>query len=348
MLISTHYRQRIKRKYTKYKENYGVFLSVLRIILYILRDLLNHFLVTLVIKSKSNRNQSNSKRILFLEPRQQGYGDLIFQTPIFEALNRAGYEITIVIQEKHYPILENNPYISDIHYWKNIRGTAAPKFCRFDYVVFLGRNTLKETLLGIKIRRAKKIILDQNLDAWRSAFSDNHTVAWQKLMIKFFNPNLKFGKPKIYTRNKFTLQNTKIINIAVMVGIEKKEKTYPKMQELLNLLLENYPNFQFYLLGQCNKEYSSSFRKFDRGNIVNLVNKQTYSEVIESISKMSAAIGTEGSLIHVSSTLGIPTVVIEIHDYFWKYSNLDKIGPIQVVSGNSPPEEILKTLNKFL
>lgn len=338
-------KQRIIRKFSKYKQKHSVFSAVARITFYIFRELATYFLVTIALKIKQDGRLLDNKKILFLEPKNQGYGDLIFQTPIFKALDEAGYEVSLIMKKNHEPILFRNKHISHIFYWENLSYSKILQRDKYGYVIFLGRDTFSETLLGLGIFSAKKIILDQDLILWKSLFSQNHTLAWQELIKKHLDPNLKFSEPEIYPPR--ITNNEKIKKVAIVVGIIDPQKSYPQMVKLLEIL-KSRPNTSFYLLGKGDKKQEEIFDKINQKNFTNLVNQRTYLETMELISTMDAVIGTEGSLVHVSTTVGIPTIIIEIHDQFWKYSNLSKTESIKPVKGNTSPEKIVEILGGLL
>jgi len=302
------------------------------------------------IEDKLIKNyKKTTKEVVFLESRQQGFGDLLFQTPIFEALSNSGYEIDVVILRKHFPILEGNPYIRRIYFWDDYFNILKLPFRNEGYVMFLGRNTIIETIFGLMFYKSKKVILDKNLELWKKLFSKNHTIAWQELTKSYLDRNLKFDKPKIHIDLKEleinSLGNKK--KIAVIAGVDKKEKRYAEMLSLINLIEQNN-KFDPYLVGVCDKNEEKKFLNYLNNPKKNLINKQNYSEAISFLSSVNAVIGTEGSLVHVSTTLGVPTIVIEGRNKFWKYSNLEKTSNIIVISEEEGPDQIFRALELLL
>jgi hypothetical protein len=142
---------------------------------YIVTDLINVILLKST-KTSSNIELDNHRNILFIEPQKQGYGDLLFQTPIFEYLG-SRCDLDIICQVKHKCILENNPFIKNIFSGKDVGN-----FSRYDCVFYLSRSTVGENLIALKCKKASKVPLDKNLTMWSSAFNDHsHTKAWQKI-----------------------------------------------------------------------------------------------------------------------------------------------------------------------
>jgi len=342
------YKERVRLKFAKYRQNNGLPLSILLIVLFVARDGVNSVLLAITGKLISN-SEKEPKEVTFLESRQQGFGDLLFQTPIFEALSNSGYKVDVVILRKHFPILEGNPHIKRIYFWDDYFNILKLPFRNKGHVMFLGRNTLTETVFGLMFYRSKKVILDRNIKLWKKLFSQNHSIAWQELTKSYLDRNLKFDKPKIYLDLRESeinsLDNRK--KIAVIAGVDKKEKRYAGTLSLINLIGQN-SKFDLYLVGACDKNEEEKFLSYLNDPKKNLINKQNYSEAIRFLSSVNAVIGTEGSLVHVSTTLGVPTIVIEGRNKFWKYSNLEKTSNIVVASNNESPEQIFQKLKLFL
>lgn len=347
-MFSNSYKGRVRTKYSKYRQENTFLLSALFVAFYVIRDGAISILMWIAEKFISN-HLSMKKEVVFLESRQQGYGDLLFQTPIFEALSNSDYKVDVVISKKHLPIIEGSSHIRKVYFWNDYFDTLTLPFRNNGYVVFLGRNTIIETIFGLMFYKSEKIILDRNLKLWKRLFSQNHTIAWQELIKNYLDKNLKFDKPKIYIdlpESKISKLNDRK-KIAVIAGVDKKEKKYAGMFLLINLLGRRH-DLDLYLIGACDKEMEGDFLNYYNNPQKNLINKQSYSEVISFLSSVNAVIGTEGSLAHVSTTLGVPTVVIEGRNKFWKYSNLEKTNNIVVVSENESTEQILHALQLLL
>jgi ADP-heptose:LPS heptosyltransferase len=346
-MFNNFYKDRVRTKFTNYRQGYNFLLSSLFIVFYVIRDGMISTLMWVANKFISS-HQNVKKEVIFLESRQQGYGDLLFQTPIFEALSNAGYKVDVIILKKHLPIIEGNPHIEKVYFWDDWLNTTILPLRKGGYVIFLGRNTIIETIFGLMFYKSEKIILDKNLEIWKDLFSQNHTLAWQKLIKNYLDKNIQFNKPKIYAipKNQKNKSSHKK-KVAVIVGVNKKYKRYEKIILLINLLRRRH-NLEIYLIGVCDEATEHTFKNYHDGPYKNLLNKQGYLETIQLISSVNVVIGTEGSLIHVSTTLGVPTLVIEGKNKFWRYSNLKKTDNIIVISKNKNPEQILQALQPLL
>lgn len=344
-MFGYQYRKRISLKLKKSVQKYGFIITCVFIVFYITRDFINSVLIYLFNKFK-NEHSVEKKEVVFLEPKNQGYGDLLFQTPIFESLANAGYKISIVVQKNHLPIVKNNPNISAISYWVDWIQLVKLSFKSRGYAVFLGRSTLTETLFGLTFFKAQKIILDKDIKLWREFFSGNHTKAWQKLIKTYISSDLKFGKPKLYLFSRRVVDKENI-RIGVIVGVDKKEKRFAGMLSLV-VELGRQKNTTSYLIGSCDNEYSRIFRSFISRPYVNFINKQNYTEVVDCISSMDVVIGTEGSLAHVSTTLGIPTIILDKNNSFWNHSDLDKTDYVVILKPETTPSEIIENLKLLI
>lgn len=311
-----------------------------------LRDAMNTLISYLILRFNPTK-QSDLKNILFLEPRQQGFGDLLFQTPLFEALFKKGYKVSIIIQKKHLPIMLNNPYISNLYYWENIGRILDLPFKKYLSIIFLGKSTLTETLFSSLFINTNKTVLDQNINLWHKLFSENHTRAWQKLMQIYFDSNLQFNKPKIFfAKRSSIISNISNHKMAIIAGVDKTKKHYQDMIQLLELI-NGLTNTTIYLIGACDKKTETTLSKFRSGSFHNYINKLSYEDTVKLLSGMDTVIGTEGSLVHISTTLHIPTIIIEVSDNFWKYSDLEKNSNIKTLQGKVPPEQIFQEITRI-
>ena len=298
----------MKRKFCKYREKSGVLFAFILIIRYVLRDLINYLLTLIIKKIIRKESRFKNKQILFIEPFQQGFGDLIFQTPLFEALHTKGYKVNILIKGEHHPIIENNPFIYKVFFRKSFLNIL---FSKFETIFVLSRDTVPETLLALLKFRSQIILMDSDLDFWNEIFSSNNTLAWQKILKKYFDPSLTFKDPEIYIERKES--NNSKNKIGVISGIDKKEKTFEKMGDLIREL-KNKEMLEVNLFGK-NKDWK------EFGGVSDYINKISYKETLKKMLDCNLVIGTESSLIHASAALKIPTLIIENKErLFDKYS----------------------------
>ena len=126
---------RIRLKFKKYEYSHNYIVSAFYTSAFIIMAFLNSILLKINILLSSNNQKQ--KRVLFIEPPQQGYGDLLFQTPLFFILNNNGFTVDVLIQQKHAAIIDNNPNIKNIFYWnKNLILEVLKK--EHDIVIGLG------------------------------------------------------------------------------------------------------------------------------------------------------------------------------------------------------------------
>ena len=113
-------KRRIYSKYSKYKKRHGSLSAYFKILVYIFNDIGNYALRYILKPTKDKIDLIENQKILFIEPYKQGYGDLIFQTPLIEIFSKQ--HLTFLIREKHSCIVENNPKLNCSYHWnlKNI------------------------------------------------------------------------------------------------------------------------------------------------------------------------------------------------------------------------------------
>mgnify|MGYP001571614436 FL=1 len=301
-------------KFKKYKYNHNYIVSMFYISAFTIKTFLN--LILLKINILLSSNNQKQKRVLFIEPSRQGYGDLLFQIPLFFILNNNGFTVDVLIQQKHSAIIDNNPNIKNIFYWnKNLILEVLKK--EHDIVIGLGRDTIRTNVLMLLKFSNKKIIPDADIKSWHEAFKKNNpSVAWQIIVFRnFLDNNLFIEKPKIYfskeelkeIRQKSESPNRSILFIA---GVNRKLKRYPFWGEVIKKFNDNY---KIQLLNPDNDLINSV-----KGFKITIIKTSTYREAILTIVKTNIIIGTEGSLIHIAVALGKKIVALDADFSFRK------------------------------
>lgn len=276
--------------------------------LYIIRDIANIILIKLTT-NKTEFVEIANKNILFVEPQNQGFGDLLFQTPLFKVLGENS-NLDVFCLKKHECIINGNEYIKNIIFSK-----TDIQHNKYDIVFYIGRNTVIENLVALRCKKAKRVILDINIKIWESEFKNNpDTIAWQKIL------SYRIGKKNyssVFLPRKFVHSKTKTNRIIIVAGTENPDKGIKEIKELISFVLEKTANkkTEVILIGKSNEKevYCQDKR------VLNLINKG-YENSILIITQSDLVIGHEGSFIHISTTLGVPTIVIENGRPFNKYS----------------------------
>lgn len=302
---------RLKRWQIKYKKLSDTPFSqrISALVRYIFVDIVNDIFAILTPKNP-RLVLSPDKHILFIEPLKQGYGDLLFQTPVFEFIGQNA-QLDILVQPNHRVIIDNNPNICNV--FSKIDAVNTQKY---DYVIYLIHSTINENLYAFKCSNAKKVPLDIDLDVWANIFSNNsHTTAWQKLIDHFQDRTSNYSLPRLYIANKH-IETT--CDIVIIGGAERKEKSIKNLSGIISTISKNFPTQNIAIVGRT--EHLTEVPNLS--NVRNLINKTTYAECIDIIANAKIVIGPEGSLIHISTTLKTPTIVGEYGRSFSKYSNI--------------------------
>lgn len=275
----------------------GLRFSVVFIFWFVFLDLIKSILVFFI----HNRKQYTSKNILFIEPFQQGYGDLFFQTALFECLHCNGYVVDVAARENHKVILKNNPYVNRIIDW-SFRDIG--QFTKRDQIIIgLGRSTIREIVL-LLAGSSEKIILDKDLNLWVQTFDQNsNTIAWQVLIRHFLEIDRVDYRPHLH----FVKNNKKHSGIAIIAGIKDKTKNFCGLIKLAKII-----NRRVVLLGE------GDFSIGDYSNIENKINKLSYEETVNRMSECEVVIGPEGSLIQIASSIVPKTIAIDPQGKFAK------------------------------
>lgn len=285
------------RYLTRWKIKFNKNINIYYLVKYIFNDLLNIFF-TKILVNKVGIELKKKDRVLFIEPKKQGFGDLLFQTTIFELLGE-NCMLDLLCKEEHLPIVFNNPYLNRVFIDKNIN------YKKYNYVIFLSRSTLYENVLAQKCILAKKISLDKDLQLWTDTFSKNWwPVAWQILLrSKISLPFLKsYLKPKLYYEN-----HKKSNIILLVIGVEREDKGLVGQENIIDFIYKTIDHTRWKLKIIGTSRIDVDLKKYK--NIINLVNKTTYEECIKEITKSKVLIGPEGSLAHISIALNNATLI---------------------------------------
>ncbi len=339
------YKNYFLNKYRKYKIKNNKFISLILIIIFIINKFICYILIVLINKKNKINQPQNNKKILFIEPIHQGFGDLLFQSPLFKSWSKKGYVIDILLSKKeHGDIIKNNPHINKIFTW-NIIYLFIIFFTKYKNIFCLCRNSIKENILLIIKISSDKIIPDLDLELWKKSFSNNsNTIAWQ-IIINTINPHLySRGIPKIFfseNEKKYISKNKKS-QIVIVAGTKNKFKQIP----IFTNFLSQIPNYLLDKIILIGKEKN---KIIPRLSIKNLINKLTYRETILEIARSNLVIGPEGSLIHISSVIGKKTIIWDPENKFIKNAHpllLNKNNQI-FIQKQKELENIINYMNLF-
>ncbi|MDD5318383.1 MAG: hypothetical protein PHF79_00980 [Candidatus Pacebacteria bacterium] len=330
-------KERLLKKYRNVKAKNGIVVAIFYVLFFCIRDSLNSLTLGFI---NSNNNLAGIKNILFIEPLNQGYGDLFFQTALFKYLSHHGYQVSVLARRGHSQLLINNPYIRGVYFWKpyDLFKILRSKFL----LVGLGRNTFSETLLMLFSISSKKMILDEDLSLWISTFETKpNTLAWIILvstMLKIRETSLENFIPEIFfskIEKDFVDKEQTSLNIGIIYGVTDKQKRLKKMNNLIKYLSKNYP---IILLGAGDHLSAQGIKG------KNYINKLSYRETLLKIAGCSIILGPEGSLVHVASSLVKKTLVIDPLNNFKKNAHPDLFSRVLVFSGD---EDIQMILDSF-
>lgn len=270
-------------------------------IFFVVRNCINNLLLKLY---KQGRHNDHIKKILFIEPLKQGYGDIFFQTSLFDSLHKSGYEVNVLIKKDHDQILLNNPNVTKLYFWSidDISKIISSKFL----IVSLGRSTLRETFLFLCSFWSDKIFLDRDTKKWSNIFLENpNTLAWVIITEYYLKIKLETPLPQIYfsEEEKATVtSNRSQHKVGVVYGVMDNRKKSSEIERIIELL----PGSKDIILFGKGKQSYSGKRKVNK-----LVNKLSYRQTLVELSTCETLIGTEGSLTQISASLIPNTLVID-------------------------------------
>lgn len=307
------YKNYFIKKNKKYRAKNGNVAASILIIAFTINKLVCYLLINFISK-KSKTSRLSNKSILFIEPTHQGFGDLLFQSPLFKSWSESEYIVNVLLAKKqHGDILKNNPYVSEIFTW-SVEDLSKILFRRYGNIFGLCRNSIRENILLAAKISSNKILPDSDLALWEKSFSANpNTIAWQ-VMVNKINPALYAkGVPQVFfseSEKKYIAANKKG-QIEIIAGTEDKSKRVPALTNLLSWIPATLYN-RIVLIGK------GTNKKMVHSPIINLISKLTYRETILEIASAKTVIGPEGSLVHIAAAIGAQTVVYDPGGIFIK------------------------------
>lgn len=308
-------------KYKKYKIKNGKFVALILITIFVINKLFCYLLINFISR-KNKVSQLSNKEILFIEPVSQGFGDLLFQTPLFRSWFENGYTVNILLAKRgHADILKNNPYVKGIFTW-NIIDLFKILFTNYGSLFSLCRSSTRENLLLFFKNSSSKILPDFNLVLWEEVFLANpNTIAWQVITTQI-NPNLHSqGIPQIFlseSEKRYISENKKG-QIIIIAGVEDKFKQIPTLMDFLSHIPDDLLE-RVTLIGKGRNVNTDGLY------VKNLINKLTYREAILRIASADFIFGPEGSLVHIASVLGVKTAIWDPGRVFIKNAHPSLLG----------------------
>lgn len=254
--------------------------------------------------------QNTGKIVNILAHRDLGgIGDIIMTTSVIEkgVEKYPNYKVTYACPEEFLPLLENNPFITDL---KSINSNVTKK--DWDVVIDLTSDCIKHEMKNqpnVKLNRpeifAKKCGLFTN----------------------------DVPRPKIYlSENEILKAKGELKDFKLKIGLVLKSnasvRNWPYFKELRAILSEKYP--QATILEFCIKR--PSYWKFIKKSYP--VFERNLREVAALINECDVVISPDTGLAHITSALRIPTVWIFTHidgkirtknyDNVWVCQNIPK------------------------
>lgn len=208
--------------------------------------------------------------------RMGGLGDSILTYPVLEILTKEGYEVTVWGNTEYFHIAKIAGICKNITFYEPRQ--------EFDLKIFFSKNSemvskIKPSILIDPIPKKRVWIVDYYLKALR----------FQKGYSKTLKLNLEIKKDsKLCIIHPGSGSRRKIPEITLFFEIEK--------------FLENHGIKTLYLIGPAEKEFDGLFK--------NSVYTEDIVKTAETLLKGCLYIGADSGVSHLSSYLGIPSLVI--------------------------------------
>jgi ADP-heptose:LPS heptosyltransferase len=249
--------------------------------------------------------------------RYGALGDMVLLTPLIRRYAKDGYDITMNITPYAAPLLDNNPYVSNIvfqerdaipnqdlgPYWDEWRG---------DYDVYLN---LSESIEGrlLKVENRKEFYTSQ---AWRHRVCGSMNYQdWTMELGGYPNHlgeqgELFFSREEILASRKFRETNKGKFVILWGLNGSSYHKIYPLLEPVAYDFLHRHPDAKMYLVGGAEAEKY----QFDHPQVVGCAGKWQLRQTL-SLLGMGAdlVVGPESMVVNVASCFDVPKIVFLSH-----------------------------------
>jgi ADP-heptose:LPS heptosyltransferase len=249
--------------------------------------------------------------------RYGALGDMVLITPVIHRLAEDGYEVTMNITEYAAPLLDNNPYITNIvlqerdaipnqdlgPYWEEWKG---------DYDKYIN---LSESIEGrlLKVENRKDFYTSQE---WRSRTCGKQNYQdWTMELCGY--PNVKGEKGELYFSRNEILQVRKFREdmkgkFVILWGLNgsSHHKVYPLLAPVAIDFLERHPDAMMVLLGAAEaKRY-----EFEHPQVLPTAGKWPLRQTLATIAMGSdLVVGPESMVVNIASCYDVPKIVFLSH-----------------------------------
>ncbi len=253
--------------------------------------------------------QSVKKKILII--RFSSIGDVVLTSPIVRAIHNAGHEVHFLIKEKFVPVIESNPYITKIHYFKKKTDEVINtlKKEKFDFIIDLQNNRKSRAVcffLGISNRAVSKLNARKLLTVWLKTTSVMPKV---HIVDRYFNAARDMGIFKdsdgldfFINENKLDFSKWKDVTtsyIVIVAGGSYATKKIPtdKLKEIFLHLKHK----TIVLLGDINDAVEVKDTAAQFNNVINKCGELNLHESAYLIKNSEYVITSDTGLMHVAA-----------------------------------------------
>ncbi|MCF7870238.1 MAG: lipopolysaccharide heptosyltransferase II [Candidatus Omnitrophica bacterium] len=271
-------------------------------------------------------------KIIIVEPNW--LGDVIFTTPVFQALKKSYPEsfLGVAVAPRAAPILENNPYIDKIFkldekkeeksIFSKIKFIQKVKSYHFNKAIFFHRSATKTLLIFLaKVKerigydyKKRSILLTKRIpaiekdsihkqDYYLNILEKSGFPIADKNCRIYLKDNEKENIKKIIPQINF-LKNNYLIGLNPFSNWAPKNWPLSNYQELIKEILNKYPNSAFFLTSKNReKKIMPLFSQFGK-KVIDLSGKTTLRQLACLYSYLDLVISGDSGPLHLAGAIG--------------------------------------------
>ena len=271
------------------------------------------------------------KRILII--KISSLGDIILAVPSLKAIRqRFPYaKVTLLTLGRYTSLFYDCPYVDNVvgleKKYKSIscmlRISFSLRHSSFDYIIDLQNNHASHFIsflsfprksfgfsrkMGFLLTNRAKFPYDKSVSPL-----DSQERILNLLGIKFKTKELVSWDMHSHDISSFGLAKSNFIGINIAASKNWQTKNWPvdHIKLLISMIYRNFPDLKVVFIGDSDSRYLSrmieSKLKF---KVINLCGRTTIRDLIEVLKKMKIFITPDTATLHLSESLGIPTIAL--------------------------------------
>ena len=268
------------------------------------------------LKLEPQLEKEYDKKNTVVVVRYGGIGDMLIVSPLYRVLKERGYYVIANVSTETKRVLDGNPYIDEfiVQTRYTIPNTQLKEYFdslrkRYGTVINLCE-TLERSLLIEKEKDPELYSLPH--EERHSRFNINYSdFVFQRAGVDItgLKPELYLTETERVLLNLFKIRHKDFFNIQWQASGSSWHKLYPCVSDVVDYLLDSYPDIQVFLTGGDNITLNS----WDRPRLHNRILKWDVRQSIIATSVMDLVVSPETGVLNAAGAFEVPKIGLLTH-----------------------------------